>query len=392
MGLLDGVMGDSFDDPKTMGLLALAANLSSEQRFMPALSKGLLARHQIISDAEKQKQALEMQGLLKQQHQMALQQAQRQAAMQDAQDKFRASIPSPTMQAAQAALQGGGGPTVLNAQNIRQVDPMAQMMHGAMQSGLVDPVQYLASLQPKPRKLTTVAPGASVIDENDPSKPLFTAPKEDTTPSALKEYQFAKQQGYPGSFLDFQIAQKRAGASQVSVNTGQHGFDNTLKLRTDFRSEPVYKAHQEMQSAYSQIQQSLKAGTPVGDLAGATKIMKLLDPGSVVRESELGMAMASTGLLDRAQNYAKSVITGQKLTPKQREEFQQLADALFAQSANLYNAKRGEYGQIAKRNLLNVEDVIGGDGGVRTAPQSANGALPSLADINAELARRAGGG
>jgi hypothetical protein len=150
-----------------------------------------------------------------------------------------------------------------------------------------------------------------------------------------------------------------AGKISVSVNTGQHGFDNTLKLRGDFRSEPVYKAHQEMQSAYSQIQQSLKQGSPIGDTAAATKIMKLLDPGSVVRESELGMAMAATGMLDRVTNYAQNVLNGTKLTPQQRKDFQALADSLYGESAKLYNAKRGEYEGIATRNSLNVADVLG---------------------------------
>lgn len=151
----------------------------------------------------------------------------------------------------------------------------------------------------------------------------------------------------------------KSGASSVNVNTGQKGFDNELKLRGDFKGEPVYKAHQEMQSAYSQIQQSLKQGTPAGDLAGATKIMKLLDPGSVVRESELGMAMAATGLLDRAQNYANSIINGTKLTPKQRVEFQQLADALYGESVKSYNAKRGEYTKLGGEYGLDAERAIG---------------------------------
>ena len=50
---------------------------------------------------------------------------------------------------------------------------------------------------------------------------------------------------------------KRSGATNVSVNTGQKGFDNTLKLRTDFRSEPTYKAFQEVDSAYRQINEGL---------------------------------------------------------------------------------------------------------------------------------------
>ena len=114
-----------------------------------------------------------------------------------------------------------------------------------------------------------------------------------------------------------------------------------------------------MQSAYSQIQQSLKQKTPAGDLAGATKIMKLLDPHSVVRESELGMAMAATGLLDRATNYASMVINGNKLTPQQRQEFQALADALYGEGVKLYNMKRNEYSDIAKDYGLNEQRIVG---------------------------------
>ena len=182
-----------------------------------------------------------------------------------------------------------------------------------------------------------------------------------------------------------QVAQ--AGASSVNVNTGQKGFDNELKLRGDFKQEPVYKAHQEMQSAYSQIQQSLKQATPAGDLAGATKIMKLLDPGSVVRESELGMAMAATGLLDRVQNYAQNIISGNKLTPKQRQEFQQLADALYGESVKAYNSKRGEYTKLGAEYGLNAERAIGGPASLAAKP---GGGVPD--DIAAILDKHIGKG
>jgi len=130
-------------------------------------------------------------------------------------------------------------------------------------------------------------------------------------------------------------------------------------VRGDFRSEPIYKAYGEVQSAHSQITTALKQNSPAGDLAGATKLMKILDPGSVVRESELGMAMAASGLMDRAQNYASMVVSGQKLTPTQRKDFQTLSDALMNESAKQYGAKRDEYKGIAERNGLSVEDILG---------------------------------
>lgn len=152
----------------------------------------------------------------------------------------------------------------------------------------------------------------------------------------------------------------KAGASNVSINTGQKGLDNEFKLRGEFKGEPVYKAHQEMQSAYSQIKQSLAQESPAGDLAGATKIMKLLDPGSVVRESELGMAMQASGLMDRATNYANMVITGQKLTPQQRKDFQKLADALYSESVKQFNSKRSEYEKLGGEYGLNAGRALGG--------------------------------
>ena len=168
-----------------------------------------------------------------------------------------------------------------------------------------------------------------------------------------------------------QIAQ--SGASSVNINNGQKGFENELKLRGDFKQEPVYKAHQEMQSAHSQIKQSLAQASPAGDLAGATKIMKLLDPGSVVRESELGMAMAATGLLDRVQNYASNIISGNKLTPKQRQEFQQLADALYGESVKAYNSKRGEYQKLGAEYGLNADRAVGAPASLAQKPRGGDG-------------------
>ena len=168
--------------------------------------------------------------------------------------------------------------------------------------------------------------------------------------------------------IDAQIQKtKQSGA----VNLGQRGFDNTLKLRGDFRSEPVYKGFQEVESAYNQINAGLNAKSPAGDLAAATKFMKLLDPSSVVRESELAMAMQATGALDRLYNYANMLYTGQKLTESQRADFRKLSGEFYTTAYNQYNAKRQEYSDIAKRNELNIEDVVGKQPKAPSAPQKA---------------------
>lgn len=143
----------------------------------------------------------------------------------------------------------------------------------------------------------------------------------------------------------------------ISMGEGQKGFENEMKLSSGFKNEPVYKAFQEVKSAYGQITKAIDLRSPAGDLAAATKIMKLLDPGSVVRESELGMAMQATGLMDRITGYADNVIKGTKLTEQQRVDFRRLADALYGDAASSYNNKRGEYQELGQGYGLNTRTL-----------------------------------
>lgn len=200
------------------------------------------------------------------------------------------------------------------------------------------------------------------LRQTDPAKFIeLTTPKAEAVPSAIKEYQFAVGQGYKGTFQEFQLAQKAAGAQRLTVDmtSGQKGFENELTLKKTFAAEPVYKAYNEMQSAYSQITDSIKSASPAGDLAAATKFMKLLDPGSVVRESELAMAMAASGALDRLTNLAQMRIAGTKLTDTQRKDFQQLSDQLFSTATNTYNSKRSEFEQMGSAYGLDANRALG---------------------------------
>ena len=149
-----------------------------------------------------------------------------------------------------------------------------------------------------------------------------------------------------------------AGRSVTNTNTNvfnntKDDFKNERDLRNDFAGLPTTKAFNEVQSAYDQIQTAIKSESPAGDLAAATKIMKILDPGSVVRESELGMAMAATGAMDRMQNYVQMTMSGQKLTPNQRKDFGDLATKLYTAAADRYDTSAKEYQGVATDYNLN---------------------------------------
>ena len=146
----------------------------------------------------------------------------------------------------------------------------------------------------------------------------------------------------------------------VDMTGGQKGFENEMKLASAFKGEPIYKDFNEMKSAYGQVISSLNQGTPIGDVAGATKVMKLLDPGSVVRESELGIAMAASGRMDRLRNYFDLWASGNKLTPTQRDDFRALSNELYAAAGQAYNAKRDEYKGFGQAyNFRNLDAALG---------------------------------
>jgi hypothetical protein len=163
----------------------------------------------------------------------------------------------------------------------------------------------------------------------------------------------------------------------LDMTGGQKGFENEMALAKAFKQEPIYKDYSDMQSAFGQVVSSLSQGTPIGDVAGATKVMKLLDPGSVVRESELGIAMAASGRMDRLNNYFSNMMTGQKLTPTQREDFKALSNELYAAAGDAYNKKRQEFQGFGQAyGFKNLDAALGAPATIPSIMRTRPGAAP----------------
>ena len=179
--------------------------------------------------------------------------------------------------------------------------------------------------------------------------------------SSPNEIKLLNKMGMPVTMANVErIRRSGAASTVVNMGEGQRGFENEMKVASAFKGEQIYKDFNDMRTAYDQVNSALDQGTPIGDVAGATKVMKLLDPGSVVRESELGIAMAAAGRMDRLKNYFNNLITGQKLTPTQRQDFKALSNELYAAAGQAYNNKRSEYllvGQTYK--FPNINTVLG---------------------------------
>ena len=210
--------------------------------------------------------------------------------------------------------------------------------------------------------------------------------------SSPNEIKLLNKMGMPVTMANVErIRRSGAASTVVNMNEGQKGFENEMRLASAFKNEPIYKEFQGMRTAFNQVNTALNQETPIGDLAGATKMMKMMDEGSTVRESELALAMAAAGRMDRLKNYLTQAMNGTKLTPTQRLDFKALSNELYAAAGQAYNNKRSEYkafGDAYKFPNLNtslgapadVPSIVRQPGGPVAAPGMGSG-RPALNQI-----------
>ena len=217
---------------------------------------------------------------------------------------------------------------------------------------------YLASTAPK---IQSVAPGASLVATppgGGTPTTLYTAPEKNE--GAWGEpYQLGGAMVQKNAKTgEIRQAVSRPPVTNVINQAASQTFNQEDKLRADYTANPNVKAAAEMQTAFKMIEAAKKNPSAANDLAMATKYMKILDPTSVVRESEFALAVQATGLLDKVKNYAASVLEGKKLNPTQREDFYNSAKAINDAFQKGREDVDKQYGEMAKGYGLNPKNVI----------------------------------
>ena len=146
--------------------------------------------------------------------------------------------------------------------------------------------------------------------------------------------------------------------AEVDIETKAKSFENEEKLANKYQSES--KAFRDLSDAYQKTNilfDKAKDSAPA-TLAAATAYMKLLDPGSVVRESELGMALNATGKLDKAANYMNRISRGEVLTESQIKLFKEATKDVYKAATKQQRLIDKNYKEVALRNNLNPKNVI----------------------------------
>lgn len=136
---------------------------------------------------------------------------------------------------------------------------------------------------------------------------------------------------------------------------GAKAFEAENKIRDDYlkQSGEFIK----VRDAYTRVKASGVSPSAAGDLAMIFNYMKMLDPGSVVREGEFATAQNSGGVPDQVRSMYNQAINGQRLTDNIRNDFLARAEKLYRVAQKDHGAIKFQFQRIAKDYGLNADRV-----------------------------------
>lgn len=150
-----------------------------------------------------------------------------------------------------------------------------------------------------------------------------------------------KKKGLEIEKLQKEIDKVARGTGDIDDKT----FEIEQKLRKEFTG--LSKDFIKQRDAFGRVEASGNDPSPAGDLALIFNYMKILDPNSVVRESEFATAENTGSIPDRIWKSYNKVLQGERLAPAQRQDFLNRANLLFEKAEKQHEQRIGEFGRIA---------------------------------------------
>jgi len=130
----------------------------------------------------------------------------------------------------------------------------------------------------------------------------------------------------------------KTGQPTSPVRTVTSEAPQTEPLRKEYTAQPPVHEFNKVHAGYNKLLRSLntKNPTPLHDQNSIFQWMKILDPGSTVREGEYATVEKARGVPDHIRNAYNNFVTGQILTPEQRKQMLDASqDVVDGQLANV---------------------------------------------------------
>ena len=133
-------------------------------------------------------------------------------------------------------------------------------------------------------------------------------------------------------------------------------FANADKLRDEHQK--LSGTFIDVRDAYGRILTSAEEQTAASDLSLIFNYMKMLDPGSVVREGEFANAQNSAGVPDRTRATYNNLLRGERLAPATRTDFINQAQGLYKTQLASQSDLDKNYQDLATSYGLDSDQVV----------------------------------
>jgi hypothetical protein len=150
--------------------------------------------------------------------------------------------------------------------------------------------------------------------------------------------------------------------AEIDALVTKSGFDKELFDAENKLSDSWTKATSSMNESeinYSKMVEAVASADGPGDLALVFSFMKMLDPGSVVRESEFSAAQNTAGLFQKLLVAAENIKKGDLLSDDQRKSFLALSEKFLIGGRESMAKIRRNKGLQVKSYGLNAANVFG---------------------------------
>jgi hypothetical protein len=134
------------------------------------------------------------------------------------------------------------------------------------------------------------------------------------------------------------------------------GVKDEATLRREFMAQT--KEPFTVINAYNKVQGAASDPSAAGDLSMIFAFMKMLDPNSVVRETEFANAQNAAGVPDRIRNEYNRIMRGERLNPKQRQDFLRQAGNLAKGAQQQVTRFTDRYSRLTEGYGLKPENVV----------------------------------
>ena len=162
--------------------------------------------------------------------------------------------------------------------------------------------------------------------------------------------------------LPYELRKLNLEAEQLAAaNSGVLPEGDKIKMEDGYRQEYTKAAapYKAMQEAMSSIFASANLANPAGDVALVTQFRKLLDPTSVVRESEFAQTAEAGGLITKLQAELSKVSGTGLIAQETRDQIVALGRELMRKADGFERRRREDIDYRANRFGLDKKAIYG---------------------------------